>query len=79
LENNKAYTCEDKNCDFVLFKDDKFLKKFKKKLNKKMVKELLKDNKTHVDKLYSKKKDKYFEADLSLIKNGKYWNYKFNF
>jgi len=79
LENSKAYTCEDKNCDFVLFKDDKFLKKFKKKLNKKMVKELLKDNKTHVDKMYSSKKDKYFEADLSLIKNGKYWNYKFNF
>ncbi|NBI07553.1 type IA DNA topoisomerase [Senegalia massiliensis] len=77
VENTKAYTCEDRNCNFVIFKNDKFLAKFSKKPTKTMVKSLLNKNEFHMKNLKGEKGD--FECVLKLKKNGKYWGYEMNY
>ncbi len=78
-EGKKNYYCSNKNCDFCIFKNDKFLEQKKIKLTKKEVKELLNDGKTYIKDIYSEKTGKKFNADVSIFVNGKYVNYKFDF
>lgn len=74
----KAFSCEDKNCRFVIFKNSKFFVDKKAKITKSKVKELLDKGKTKM-KFYSQKADKDYEAYISLDITEKYINFKMEF
>ena len=74
----KAFSCEDKNCRFVIFKNSKFFADKKAKITKSKVKELLDKGKTKM-KFYSQKADKDYEAYISLDITEKYINFKMEF
>ena len=63
-EGGKNFYCSDRNCRFVLWKQNRYLDRMRTSLNARMVKDLLANGRTHVKNLYSVKKDKYFAADL---------------
>lgn len=63
-EGAKYFYCADRNCRFVLWKQNRYLDRMRTSLDARMVKELLERGRTHVKDLYSVKKDKYFAADL---------------
>ena len=72
FEGKRNFYCSNRQCDFALWKDNRFLEGIEKKLDKKMAKELLDKACTHVKGLYSKKKDARFDADLLMtLENGK--------
>ena len=63
-EGGKNFYCSDRNCRFVLWKQNRYLDRMRTSLDARMVKDLLANGRTHVKNLYSVKKDKYFAADL---------------
>ena len=72
FEGKQNFYCSNRQCDFALWKENRFLGSMEKKLDKKMARELLDKACTHVNGLYSKKKDMKFDADLLLtLEDGK--------
>ena len=72
FEGKQNFYCSNRQCDFALWKENRFLGSIEKNLDKKMARELLDKACTHVKGLYSKKKDMKFDADLLLtLENGK--------
>ena len=72
FEGKQNFYCSNRQCDFVLWKENRFLGSMEKNLDKKMARELLDKACTHVKGLYSKKKDMTFDADLLLtLEDGK--------
>ena len=74
----KTFSCEDKNCRFVIFKNSKFFTEKKAKITKVKVKELLNKGKTKM-KFYSEKANKDYEAYIKLDITEKYINFKMEF
>lgn len=85
VETEKAYSCEatrSKECNFTLWKDDKFFKTFGKKLTETIAKELVNKGKISVKGLKSPtKEDVTFDAIIHIYENTDtgYWNYKLDF
>lgn len=72
FEGKQNFYCSNRQCDFVLWKENRFLGSMEKNLDKKMARELLDKACTHVKSLYSKKKGMKFDADLLLtLEDGK--------
>lgn len=72
FEGKQNFYCSNRQCDFALWKENRFLGSMEKDLDKKMARELLDKACTHVKGLYSKKKDMKFDADLLLtLEDGK--------
>lgn len=72
FEGKQNFYCSNHQCDFALWKENRFLGSMEKNLDKKMARELLDKACTHVKGLYSKKKDMKFDADLLLtLEDGK--------
>jgi DNA topoisomerase-3 len=72
FEGKQNFYCSNRQCDFALWKENRFLGSMEKNLDKKMAKELLDKACTHVKGLYSRKKDMKFDADLLLtLEDGK--------
>lgn len=72
FEGKQNFYCSNRQCDFALWKENRFLGNMEKNLDKKMARELLDKACTHVKGLYSKKKDMKFDADLLLtLEDGK--------
>ena len=65
-EGRKLFYCSDTDCNFCLWKSNRFLEGMNKKLTRDMAVDLLADGRTYVKGLYSKKRDKTFTADLVL-------------
>ena len=78
-EGQKAFYCCNNDCSFALYKVNKWLSSVKKTLNGKMTMDLLKSGRTHLKGLYSRKKDKTFDADIVLDDTGQYVNFKLEF
>ncbi|MBR0384760.1 MAG: DNA topoisomerase III, partial [Eubacteriaceae bacterium] len=78
-ESQKNFYCSNRECTFAIWKESSFTKNFKKKITKAMAKKLLAKGKVKVKGLYSKKKDKKFDATVVLDDTGKYVNFKFEF
>ena len=78
-EGQKSFYCSGKKCKFFIVKDNKLLSSMKKKVTKTMVSALLKDGRTHVKGLYSKKKDKNFDADIVMADTGTFVNLNLDF
>ncbi len=79
VETPKAYSCEDKNCGFVLWKENKFFEAAKKKFTKEMAVALVNKGKVAVKGLYSQKSGKNYDATVCLADTGKYVNFKLEF
>jgi DNA topoisomerase-3 len=85
IESEKAYSCEgtrNKQCNFTLWKDDKFFKTFGKKLTETIATELVNKGKANVKGLKSpNKEDVTFDAVVHIQENKEsgFWNYKLDF
>lgn len=72
FESQKNFYCSDKDCNFALWKENRYLESMRTKIDKRMAAELLKNERVFCRNLYSEKKKKTFEAELVLqIKDGR--------
>jgi len=74
-ERPRSYSCAKEGCDFVLWKEDRFLEKFKKKMSESLAKEILKTGGCHLDMMYSARTGKTFSANLTYGKKDNYWGF----
>lgn len=81
VEYPKSFSCESgKNgCGFTMWKNDRFWSDKKKTLTAAQAKKLLSDGKVKVKGLYSEKKDKKYDATVTMVDTGKYVNFKLLF
>ena len=75
----KAYSCEDRECGFTIWKNDRFFEASRRTLTKEMVEALLKSGKIAVTGLYSQKTGRNYDAIVCLDDTGKYVNFKLEF
>ena len=79
-EGKKNFSCSDRACGFVLWKNDRFWTSKKKELTKKMAADLLKKGRTNVKGMWSEKKQSTYDAAVILDDTGgKYINFKLEF
>jgi DNA topoisomerase-3 len=78
-ESKKGYFCENNECRFGLWRDNRFLTSKKIDLNAKMVSSLLKDGRTFICGIYSEKKDKNYDAFICLDDDGQRTTYRIEF
>ena len=79
-EGKKNFSCSDRSCGFVLWKNDRFWTSRKKELTKKMAADLLKKGRTTVRGMWSEKKGTTYDAAVILDDTGgKYINFKLEF
>jgi DNA topoisomerase-3 len=79
-ESKNNFCCSNKECGFVMWKNDRFFSGKKKELTKKIASDLLKSGKSKVNGLYSEKTGKTYDAAVVLADTGgKYVNYKLEF
>ena len=81
FEGEKSYYCEGyKECNFSIWKDNKFFKARGKKLTKSIVKNILKDGKAKVKGFKKKDSDKTYDANIILdLSNEKFVNFTMSF
>ena len=79
-EGKKNFSCSDRSCGFVLWKNDRFWTSRKKELTKKVAADLLKKGRTNVKGMWSEKKGAAYDAAVILDDTGgKYINFKLEF
>lgn len=79
-EHKKGFFCENKDCSFTLWKDNRFFNSKKKVVTKKIAAALLKEGRVYVKDLYSEKKGTTYGAYIVLEDTGgKYINFKLEF
>ncbi len=79
-EGKKNFSCSNRACGFVLWKNDRFWTSRKKELTKKMAADLLKKGRTNVKGMWSEKKGSAYDAAVILDDTGgKYINFKLEF
>jgi DNA topoisomerase-3 len=77
-EGKKNFYCANRECSFVMWKNDRFFESKRKELTKAIAMSLLKDGKAKVKGLYSEKSNKTYDATILLADTGeKYVNYCF--
>lgn len=80
VENKKGFACENKDCYFALWKENKFFTAKKKTLTKAVATELLKSSKVKLRGCFSEKTGKTYDAIVLLDDTGgKYVNFKMEF
>ena len=76
-EGKKNYYCSNKECAFVMWKNDRFFEERKTAFSAKIAAALLKSVKVNVKKLYSPKTGKTYDGTIVLADTGgKYVNYR---
>ena len=76
-EGKKNYYCSNRDCTFVMWKNDRFFEERKTAFTPKIAAALLKDGKVKVKKLYSPKTGKTYDGTVLLADTGgKYVNYR---
>ena len=79
-EGKKNFSCSDRSCGFVLWKNDRFWTSRRKELTKKMAADFLKKGRTNVKGMWSEKKGAAYDAAVILDDTGgKYINFKLEF
>ena len=77
FEGKKNYYCSNRECSFVMWKNDRFFEERKVKFTPKIAADLLMDGKVKVKKLYSQKTGKTYDGTVLLSDTGgKYVNYR---
>ncbi|MDD3415465.1 MAG: DNA topoisomerase 3 [Lachnospiraceae bacterium] len=64
IERQKGFFCEDRECKFALWKDNRFIDSLSKKMNKSVAENLLKDGKVKLRKCRSLKTGKTYDTTL---------------
>jgi DNA topoisomerase-3 len=78
FEGKKNFYCESRECNFTMWRNDRFFESKKKELTKQIAAALLKDGKASIKGLYSEKTGKTYDATVVLADTGdKYVNYRF--
>ena len=76
-EGKKNYYCSNRDCAFVMWKNDRFFAERKVTFSAKIAAALLKSGKVNVKKLYSPKTGKTYDGNIVLADTGgKYVNYR---
>lgn len=70
IESHKGYFCDNQQCKFALWKDNKFFTNKKKKITTEIAKKLLKDGRVSLCGLYSEKTGKTYGATVVLDDTG---------
>lgn len=71
-EGKKNFYCGNRDCQFSLWKENRYLSSMRKTVDQKTAKELLKNGRSRAKDLYSAKKDQTFEADILMeIEDGR--------
>ena len=70
MENKKGFCCENRDCSFALWKDNKFFTVKKKVLTKAIATDLLKNGKASLADCYSQKTGKTYDAVIILDDTG---------
>ena len=79
-EGKKGFFCDNRDCSFVLWKDNKFFSSKKKTITKSVAAALLKEGRISISGLYSEKTGKTYDAVVILDDTGgKYVNFKLEF
>lgn len=78
-ESKVNFYCENRECDFTLFKNNKYFSSMKKEITKGIAKSFLESGKANVTGLYSQKKDKKFNATIVMDSSGKYVQFSMEF
>ena len=77
FDGKKNYYCSNRDCAFVMWKNDRFFEERKVKFTPKIAAELLEDGKAKVKKLFSHKTGKTYDGTVLLSDTGgKYVNYR---
>lgn len=80
VENKKGFACENRDCGFALWKENKFFTAKKKALTRAVATELLKSGKVKLTGCFSEKTGKTYDAIVLLDDTGgKYVNFKMDF
>lgn len=80
FEGDKNFYCSNRECKFVLWKNNRFFTDKKKELTTRNAKDFLKKGSSFVKGLYSPKKDKTYDATIVMNDTGdKYVNFKLEF
>ncbi len=66
VERPKSWSCSDRNCNFALWKNNRYFEAIGKHMNESVAKKLLKNGSVHMKDCYSRRLDKYFEATIFL-------------
>ena len=79
-EGKKGFFCDNRDCAFALWKDNKFFTSKKKTITKSVAAALLKEGRVSMSRLYSEKTGKTYDAVVVLDDTGgKYVNFKLEF
>ena len=79
-EGKKGFFCDNRDCSFALWKDNKFFSGKKKSITKSVAAALLKEGRVSMSGLYSEKTGKTYDAVVVLDDTGgKYVNFKLEF
>ena len=78
-EMQKGFFCQNKSCNFAIWKNSKWWVMKRKQPTKAIVTALLKNGRAHVSGLYSEKTGKTYDATVVLEDDGKYANFKLDF
>ena len=78
-ESRKGFFCENHDCHFGMWRDNKFFKMKHMTLTKAQAAELLKSGKVFVKGLYSEKTGKLYDAWVVLDDNGEFVRYRLEF
>ena len=78
-EMQKGFFCQNKSCNFAIWKNSKWWAMKRKQPTKVIVTALLKDGRARVTGLYSEKSGKTYDATVVLEDDGKYANFKLEF
>ena len=78
-ESKAGYFCENNDCRFGLWKDNKYLSARKITLTKRMAETLLKNGRVFVSGIYSEKTGKSYDAFLKLTDDGQRTSYGIEF
>lgn len=79
-EGKKGFFCDNRECSFALWKDNRFFSSKKKSITKSVEAALLKEGRISMSGLYSEKTGKTYDAEVILDDTGgKYVNFKLEF
>ena len=79
-EGKKGFFCDNRECSFALWKDNRFFSSKKKSITKSVAAALLKESRISMSGLYSEKTGKTYDAEVILDDTGgKYVNFKLEF
>lgn len=80
FEGDKNFYCSNRDCKFVLWKNNRFFSDKKKKITKKIAQDFLIHGQSDVKGLFSEKKNKKYDATVVMEDTGdKYVNFKLRF